>query len=131
MKKYIVRVNGKSYEVEVEEVKSGGAAGRAVVGKPAGTPQPAPAQPAPPPQTSPSPVRVGIPSGRITAPMTGTILRLDIQPGASVKRGDILLTLEAMKMENEVYSPTDGRVAVVHVSVGDSVEIGNPLVDLE
>jgi biotin carboxyl carrier protein len=131
MKKYVVRVNGKSYEVEVEEVKSGGAPGRAVVEKPAGTPQPAPAQPAPPLQTSPSPVRAGTPSGRITAPMTGTILKLNVQSGDSVKRGDILLTLEAMKMENEVYSPMEGKVAVVHVSVGDSVEIGNPLVDLE
>lgn len=130
MKKYIVRVNGRSYEVEVEEVKSSGAAESAAV-IPAAGKRAAPAQPASPPRTAPRPIPTGATGGRVTAPMAGTILRLNVKPGDTVRRGDAVLVQEAMKMENEIFSPIDGRVAVIYVDVGDSVEMGSALVDLE
>jgi biotin carboxyl carrier protein len=62
--------------------------------------------------------------------MPGTILNVKVASGAAVKRGDVLLILEAMKMENEICAPSDGRVAVVRVQTGQSVNTGDPLVDL-
>ena len=131
MKKYVIRVNGKAYEVEVEEVKSGASpAPRASVSS-APVQTPAPFSPSPQPKAAP--VQAG-PDGkgnRIAAPMTGTILKLNVNPGDSVKKGEVLLVLEAMKMENEVFAPFDGKVASIHASMGTSVNAGDPLIDFE
>ena len=102
MKKYRVNVNGTVYEVAIE-VMDGSA--------------PAPA-PAPAPAAGPA-------SGeKVTAPMPGTILSVNVSNGAAVKKGDVLFILEAMKMENEIMAPCDGTVGGVNVTKGTSVESG-------
>ena len=112
MKKYRVTVNGIAYEVELEEMT--GAAPAAAASAPA----PAPAAPV-----------AAAPAGgeKITAPMPGTILSVNVTEGASVKKGDILMVLEAMKMENEIMAPCDGRIASLNTSKGTAVETGTLL----
>nr|MBC8246711.1 acetyl-CoA carboxylase biotin carboxyl carrier protein subunit [Deltaproteobacteria bacterium] len=68
---------------------------------------------------------------RITAPMTGTVLKLNVNPDDSVMKGQVLLILEAMKMENEIFAPLDGKVTSIHVSVGTSVNAGEALIDFD
>ena len=109
MKKYRVNVNGTNYEVELElvsenEVKSAASAA-------------APAAPAAAP--------VG--GETVTAPMPGPILDVKVAVGAAVKKGDVLMILEAMKMENEILAPCDGSVAALNVSKGSTVETGTVL----
>ncbi len=67
---------------------------------------------------------------KVAAPMPGKILGLKVSPGQAVKRGDVLILLEAMKMENEIVAPSDGTVASVNVAIGDSVEAGATLATL-
>ena len=112
MKKYRVTVNGIAYEVELVEMT--GAAPAAAASAPA----PAPAAPV-----------AAAPAGgeKITAPMPGTILSVNVTEGASVKKGDILMVLEAMKMENEIMAPCDGRIASLNTSKGTAVETGTLL----
>ncbi len=109
MKKYRVTVNGTAYEIELEELT--GAA-----------PAPAAAAPAPAPAAA-------APAGgeQVTSPMPGTILDVKVSQGASVKKGDVLMILEAMKMENEIMCPCDGKVASIHASKGTAVESGTLL----
>ena len=104
MKKYRVTVNGTAYEIELEELT--GAAPAAA---------PAAAAPAP-----------AAPAGgeQVTSPMPGTILDVKVTQGASVKKGDVLMILEAMKMENEIMCPRDGKVASIHAAKGAAVESG-------
>lgn len=142
MKKYIIKVNGTSYDVEVEDLNP--AAGTApaaqaympapVPAPQASAPVPAPqaAAPAPAPAPSPSAPAQNIPAGAqlITAPMPGTIIRVIAKVGDSVKRAQPLLLLEAMKMENEIMSSSDGKVLAIHVSQGASVNTGDPLVSI-
>ena len=110
MRKYNVNVNGTAYEVTVEEVKGGAA------------PVPAPvAAPAPAPAPAPAAAGAGEP---VSAPMPGTILDVLVTAGQAVKSGDVLMILEAMKMENEIMAPKDGTVSSVAVSKGASVESG-------
>ena len=129
MRKFNITVNGVAYEVEVEEV-AGGQAAAPVAAAPAA---PAPkAAPAPAPKAAPAapkaaPVAGGV---KVTAPMPGTILEVKAAQGAQVKKGDILLVLEAMKMENEILAAQDGTVAQVLVSKGASVNSGDVLVVL-
>ncbi len=118
MRKFNVNVNGKIYVVEIEE--TGAAA--PVTAAPAPAPK-AEAAPAPAPQVSGGAVNV-------EAPMPGTILDVKVQVGASVKAGDILCILEAMKMENEILAPSAGTVKSV-VTKGSTVNTGDILVGLE
>ena len=67
---------------------------------------------------------------KITSPMPGTILDVKVAPGVAVKAGDVLVILEAMKMENEIVAPQDGTVAAVNVKKGDSVNSGDVLASL-
>ena len=107
MKKYRVNVNGSLYEIEIEEMDAS-AAKRAPAAAPAPAAKPAAA-----------PVGAGT---KVNAPMPGTILDVKVQAGQSVKRGQVLVILEAMKMENEIQAPCDGKITGVNVRKGDSVE---------
>lgn len=115
MRNYHVNVNGTAYEVTVEEVKGGAAP----VAAPAAAPAPAPA-----PAPAAAPAGAG---EQVTAPMPGTILDVKVSQGASVKKGDVLMILEAMKMENEIMCPCDGKVASINAAKGAAVESGTLL----
>lgn len=124
MKNYRITVNGTAYDVAVEEV-SGGSVSAAPVAAPA--PKAAPAAPA----AAPAPKAAGAAgSVVVSSPMPGKILNIKSSVGASVKKGDVILILEAMKMENEVVAPEDGTVASINVAAGDSVEAGDTLATL-
>ena len=125
MKSYTITVNGTVYDVTVEE-KAGGAAASA----PAAPAAPAPAAaPSPAPKAPAASGSAG--SEEITAPMPGKILAVKANPGQSVKKGEVVLLLEAMKMENEVVAPQDGTIASINVNSGDMVEAGNVLATMD
>ena len=131
MKKYIINVNGKSYEVEVDEVKGGSVQSvTPVAPAPAPAPVAAPAAPAPAPAPAPKAAPAGT-GGSVTSPMPGNIWKVLVKPGDSVKSGDVLIILEAMKMENEIFASADAVVASVEVKEGDSVGSGDLLVTFE
>lgn len=128
--KYKVTLNGKTYEVEVEH-------GKAVLLDEYEALAPAPAAAAPTaspaaaaPTASPAPAApVDLAAGEtVVAPMPGNIIRVDVKQGDTVKSGQILVILEAMKMENEIVAPKDGTVAQVVTSKGSVVDTGAPLV---
>ncbi len=129
--KYKVTLNGRTYEVEVE-------AGKAMLldeyeavapaaPAPAGPAAPAPAAPAPAPAPKAAPTVTGA-GEPVTAPMPGTILKVNVSANQAVKAGTVLCILEAMKMENEIMAPKDGTVTQVLVSKGSTVDTGAPLV---
>ena len=122
MKNYRITVNGTAYDVAVEEVSGGSAPAAAPAPKAAPAAAPAPAPKA----------QAGGAAGSVVvaAPMPGKILNVKSSVGASVKKGDVILVLEAMKMENEVVAPEDGTVASINVAAGDSVEAGDTLATL-
>lgn len=125
MKNYTITVNGTPYIVTVEDA-NGSAAPVAAAPAPAAAPASAPA---PAPAAAPAaPAAAG--SVSVDAPMPGNILDIKVSNGASVKAGDVLIILEAMKMENEIVAPQDGTVASVNVNKGDTVEAGQTLVSL-
>lgn len=109
MKSYTITVNGTVYDVTVEE-KAGGAAPAAATSAPAAAPAPAPAPAAPAPKAPAASGSAG--SVEVTAPMPGKILSVKANPGQSVKKGEVILLLEAMKMENEVVAPQDRKSVV-------------------
>ena len=124
MKKYNITVNGTSYEVVVEEVSSDGAVYAPVAAPVAAPKAAAPKKPAAPAASGAKG------SVSITAPMPGTILDVKVSVGQSVKKGDTVCVLEAMKMENDIPAPQDGVVASVNVQKGASVGANDILVTL-
>ena len=123
MKYYNITVNGVAYSVSVEET----AAGAAPVAAAPAAPK-APAAPAAAPKAAASAGAAGAVS--VKAPMPGNILDVKVAAGASVKAGDVLVILEAMKMENEIVAPQDGTVASINVNKGDTVNSGDVLVSM-
>ena len=127
--KYKVTLNGRTYEVEVE-------AGKAMLTDeyeafaPTPTAPAAPAAAAPAPAAAPTAPTVTAAGEPVNSPMPGPILRVEVTQGAAVKEGQLLVVLEAMKMENEILAPKDGTVAQVIVSKGSHVETGSPLIVL-
>ena len=131
--KYKVTLNGKTYEVEVE-------AGKAMLVDEYEASAPAPAAPAAAPVAAapaaapapaPAAAPVAVAAGEaVNAPMPGNILKVNVSAGQAVKAGDVLVVLEAMKMENEIVAPRDGSVAQVVVTKGAVVDTGAPLVVL-
>ena len=114
MKNYTITVNGNVYDVTVEE-GAAGTASAAPKAAPKATPKAAP--------------KAAAPAGaqgavKVNAPMQGKILKINASAGASVKKGDVLLVLEAMKMENDVVASCDGTIASINVTKGQSVETG-------
>lgn len=114
MKAYKVNVNGNVYEITIEVIDKADIK--------------APAAQAPAPAAAP----VAAPAGAqtISAPMPGTILKVNVSNGQAVKKGDVLMVLEAMKMENEILAPNDGTVSSVNVAQGATVESGTVLCSL-
>ncbi len=128
-RKYRVTVNGKAYDVDVEEM---GAGAPAAAPAPVAAPAPAPAPvAAPAPAAAPAPVAAAAPvaggAGAIEAPMPGKVLKVLVSQGAPVTAGQLVLILEAMKMENEIYAPAAGTVTQVGCKEGDSVNTGDTL----
>lgn len=127
--KYKVTLNGKTYEVEVEKGKAilldeyeALAPAPAAAAAPASAPAAAPVAAAPA-------AHVNLAAGEtVAAPMPGNILRIDVNQGDVVKSGQVLVILEAMKMENEIVAPKDGTVAQIVTSKGAVVDTGSPLV---
>lgn len=119
--KYIVTLNGKNYEVEVEETEAVIVgvtdAAPAVPAAPAAAPSPAPAA-APSVPAAPASAADGT---KVLSPMPGNILAVNVSVGAAVKAGDVLLVLEAMKMENDIVAPCDGTVKQILVQKGSTV----------
>lgn len=128
--KYKVTLNGKTYEVEVEKGKAILADEYEALAPAAPAAQAAPAPAAVAPAAAPAPAApVDLAAGEtVAAPMPGNILRVDVKQGDTVKAGQILVILEAMKMENEIVAPKDGTVAQVVTSKGSVVDTGAPLV---
>ena len=122
MKQYTITVNGVAYDVTVEE-KNGG-----VVSAPKAVEKSAPAAAAPVASAPQAAAKEG--NVAVSAPMPGKILAVKAKEGDSVKAGDVLLVLEAMKMENDIVAPQDGVVASINVKVGDSVGSGAKLASL-
>lgn len=118
MKNYTITVNGNVYEVTVEEGASTGAPAAASKAAPKAAPAAAPKAAAPAGAAG---------SVTVTAPMPGKILAVKASVGQAVKRGDVIMVLEAMKMENDIVAPQDGTVASINAAVGDSVEAGATL----
>lgn len=132
MKKYIINVNGKSYEVEVEEVKGGTASAPVAPAAPAApAPVAAAPKPAAPKPAAPKPAAPAGGGASVTSPMPGNIWKVLVKPGDSVKSGDVLIILEAMKMENEIFAPADGVIASVEVKEGVAVGAGDLLVTFQ
>ncbi len=128
MKKFNIKVNGKTYEVEVEELGGTPAVYTAPVA-PVAAPASAPAAPV---QAAPAAPAASGTAGAISvnAPMPGTINAIKVKVGDSVTKGQVLVVLEAMKMENEIMADSDGTVASIAVSQGQTVNTGDVLVTL-
>jgi len=134
MRKFLINVNGNQYEVEVEEITSSETSTKPQVEY--SQPAPKAERPAPQPKQeakAEAPKKVEAKAGQevVKAPMPGTILSINVKEGDNVKKGQILLILEAMKMENEIVSPRDGKIAKVVVSKGSSVNTGDDMVIIE
>ena len=123
-KKYIVTINGTAYEVLVEDADPNAV----YTAAPAAQQKPAPvAEDKPAPAAAPAAAAVPADGVKVTAPLPGNILKVEVASGASVKKGDILCILEAMKMENEIVAPQDGVVKSVSAAKGSSVNTGDLL----
>jgi Acetyl/propionyl-CoA carboxylase, alpha subunit len=130
MKKFMIKINGNQYEVEVEEIKDNST--QAQAGQIDQQIRSSSAAPAPAPVSKPEAKDTTVPVGASTikAPMPGTILKVNVNVGESVIKGQVLVILEAMKMENEIVAAADGKISSVNVSRGSSVNAGDVLVSM-
>ncbi len=122
MKNYTITVNGNVYNVTVEE---GTTAGAPVAAAPKTAPVAPKAAPAPA-----APKSAGTGSVKVNAPMPGKIVAVKANAGDAVKKGQVILVLEAMKMENDIVAPQDGTIASIDTAVGNSVEAGETIATL-
>lgn len=144
--RYVVKVNGKEYDVEVEKLGGpyaslsrstayvqGVPVAVAPVAAPAPAPAPVAAAPAPAPKPAPAPATAPSSSGGvdIVSPMPGKVFKLVAQPGEQVAEGQVVMILEAMKMENEIVAPQAGTVDAILVKEGDLVETDTVLATLK
>lgn len=132
MKKLRITVEGKVYEVEVEVLGSSNAAPAAPAAVAPATPAPVAAAPvalapAPAPKAAaPAPAAAG--AGDVACPLAATVVAVNVKEGQTVKAGDLLVTLEAMKMSTPINSDRAGTVSKIYVAAGQSVQEGQPLV---
>lgn len=127
MKNYQITVNGVVYQVSVEELTGASPVAPTPVAAPA--PVVAPAV-TPAPVSAPKPAAAPAGGSAVKAPMPGTINKINVKAGDSVKRGDVLCILEAMKMENDICAPEDGTVVSVAVAQGATVATDEVLLTL-
>lgn len=113
-KTYHIKLNGKVYEVEIEEVKQGTVVKQQVTNTAA---------------TKATSKTSGT-GEKVSAPMPGTILNVLVKEGETVKKGQVLVILEAMKMENEIVAPVDGQIVSVSVEKGQNVNLGDSLLQI-
>ncbi len=127
MKRYTITVNGNVYDVVVEEANASGfVPAPTVASAPVAAPVAAPAA-----APAPKPVAAGATGAtQVTSPMPGTILDVKVSVGQSVKKGDVICVLEAMKMENDIPAPADGVIASINVQKGASVSANDLLASL-
>jgi biotin carboxyl carrier protein len=128
MKMFRVVVNGNEYKVGIEELAEERTTGPAAA-RPVEAPRPTPRKAALKPEPAKA-AEAGTANGRIIAPMPGTILRVTVNTGDTVTKGQTLLVLEAMKMENEIQAPADCVIQEVMVTQGVSVNVGDTLIVL-
>ena len=121
MKRFNITVNGKAYDVAVEELDANAAPAAAVQAPKAAAPAPAAAAPAPAAQGE---------GQEVTAPMPGTILDVKVANGDSVSKGQVIMILEAMKMENDIVATCDGTITSILANKGDQVSSGDVLVTI-
>lgn len=142
--RYVVKVNGKEYDVEVEKLGGPYASlsrstayvqGVPVAAAPVAAPAPSPVAAAPAPAPKPAPAPAAAPSSSggvdIVSPMPGKVFKLVAQPGEQVAEGQVVMILEAMKMENEIVAPQAGTVDAILVKEGDLVETDTVLATLK
>jgi biotin carboxyl carrier protein len=127
MKKFQITFKGQVYELDVEEIGGAVSTGKKVASSPV-----SPSAPAPVPAQAPAPkaaAPTAVPAGAqaVLAPMPGKILAVNIKTGDSVKRGDVIFILEAMKMQNEIMANQDGKISKVNAVVGQTVSTGDVL----
>lgn len=137
MKYFNITVNGVLYQVSAEEVSTPGVPAPQAPG--VNTPVDT-AAPAPPPEAAPAaaapasahvqPVPTGG-EGLLKAPMPGTIVAVEKAVGQVVSAGDVVIVLEAMKMENEIYAPRSGTISQIYINKGDTVSAGDPMLLIE
>lgn len=128
MRKFIISVNGNSYEVEVEEVSESGTVSRQTVQAPPKAPVVETKKAVPEVKEE-----LVVSEGQevVEAPMPGNIWKIQVTEGDTVKSGDVLLILEAMKMENEILAPRDGKVVSIRTTEGSVVDTGDELIIIE
>lgn len=129
MKNFRITVNGKSYDVTVEDLPGSGS--KPVPASPTVSAPAAPVSQDKPAAAAPPQAGQGSGANKVTAPMPGVILSINVSKGDSVSEGDTLLVLEAMKMENEISSPYSGVVKDIHVTKGASVNTEDILITIE
>ena len=134
MKKFNIKVNGISYEVEIEEIKEGAPQAAAPQVTKVTPKVAAPKVAAPKVEAPKAPAKEAVAAGvgehSIDAPMPGKIVKVLVEEGQSIKAGDVLLVLEAMKMQNEITADADGTVKAVNVEAGQNVKVKESLVIL-
>ena len=135
MKEFNITINGESYVVGIEELEGGPSTGALHTTTAKAAPAAKAAAPAvkaaPEAKAAKASAPVAAGAATVKAPMPGKIISIAVSAGQSVKRGDVLLILEAMKMQNEISAPADGKVSTVQVSAGQSVKPGEVLIVLE
>ena len=122
MKRFLIKINGKTYDAEVEDLGASAAAPAPAAAPKAAAPAPAPAAPAAAP-------KAGGPAN-VTSPLPGTVLRLVKNAGDTVAAGEVVMIVESMKMENEVVAPEAGRIASIAVAAGSAINTGDLLFTL-
>jgi biotin carboxyl carrier protein len=129
-----VNVNGVNYDVDVEILDEGGGAVPVAAPRPAAPvaaarPVAAPVAPPAAPSVAAPPVATG--ANVLTSPIPGTVLEITALPGQEVKHGDVVMMLDAMKMNAPIHSPRDGKIKAILAQVGDAVKMGQPLIEFE